>query len=79
MTLQLQQKFLLQPVLRSSTTNSQWKSVAFASHSMSNIVSVFADQEGSSHTTWACEKISDFILGKHFSLETDHKPFVYHH
>ena len=27
--------------------------------------------------TWACELFSDFIIiGKHFSLETDHKPQV---
>ena len=26
--------------------------------------------------TWACEKFSDFILGKNISLETDHKPLV---
>ncbi len=27
-------------------------------------------------STWACEKFSDFILGKHIDLETDHKPLV---
>ena len=27
-------------------------------------------------TTWACEKFSDFILGKQFAIETDHKPLV---
>lgn len=26
--------------------------------------------------TWACERFSDFILGLHFELETDHKPLV---
>ena len=26
--------------------------------------------------TWACEKFSDFVLGKHILLETDHKPLV---
>ena len=26
--------------------------------------------------TWACEKFSDFVLGKHIVLETDHKPLV---
>jgi len=27
-------------------------------------------------TTWACEKFSDFVLGKHIMIETDHKPLV---
>ena len=26
--------------------------------------------------TWACEKFSDFVLGKHTVLETDHKLLV---
>ena len=26
--------------------------------------------------TWACEKFSDYILGKRFVIETDHKPLV---
>ena len=27
-------------------------------------------------TTWACEKFADFVLGKEFPIETDHKPLV---
>ena len=27
-------------------------------------------------TTWACEKFADFLIGKHFIIETDHKPLV---
>ena len=26
--------------------------------------------------TWSCEKFSDYILGRHFEIETDHKPLV---
>ena len=26
--------------------------------------------------TWACEKFSDFVFGKHIVLKTDHKPLV---
>ena len=27
-------------------------------------------------STWACEKFSTYILGKKFTIETDHKPLV---
>ena len=27
-------------------------------------------------TTWACEKFADFVLGKEFLIETDHKLLV---
>ena len=26
--------------------------------------------------TWACGKFSDYLLGKSFSIETDHKPRI---
>ena len=26
--------------------------------------------------TWACEKFSDYVLGRRFAIETDHKPLV---
>ncbi len=26
--------------------------------------------------TWACEKFSDYILGLHFTIESDHKPLI---
>ena len=27
-------------------------------------------------STWACERFTDYILGKHVTIETDHKPLV---
>jgi hypothetical protein len=27
-------------------------------------------------STWACERFSDYLIGKTFHIETDHKPLV---
>jgi len=27
-------------------------------------------------STWACDRFSDYLLGKQFHIETDHKPLV---
>ena len=35
-----------------------------------------SDRERSTATTWACETFADFVLGKEFLIETDHKPLV---
>ena len=54
-----------------------WKPVAYASRSMSQTESRYAQIEKEAlATTWACEKFSNFILGKHIEIETDHKPLV---
>ena len=26
--------------------------------------------------TWVCERFQEYLLGKHFKLETDHKPLI---
>ncbi|XP_015748470.1 PREDICTED: uncharacterized protein LOC107328239 [Acropora digitifera] len=28
------------------------------------------------HTTWACERLADYLIGKTFHIETDYKPLV---
>lgn len=54
-----------------------WKPVAYASRSMSDTEKRYAQIEKEAlATTWACEKFSMFILGKHIEIETDHKPLV---
>ena len=55
----------------------QWKLVAYASHSMSDSERRYAQIEKEALTaTWACEKFSAYILGRHFEIESDHKPLV---
>ena len=58
-------------------TGSNWKPIAYASRSMSETEQRYAQIEKEALAiTWACEKFSMYVLGKHFSIETDHKPLV---
>ena len=58
-------------------TESRWRPVAYASRSMSDTEQRCAQIEKEALAiTWACEKFSDYILGKSITIETDHKPLV---
>ena len=55
----------------------QWRPIAYASCSMSETEQRYAQIEKEALAiTWACEKFSDYILGKPIQIETDHKPLV---
>ena len=61
----------------SQKVNDQWKPVAYASRSMSETEQRYVQIEKEAiATTWACERFPNFLLVKHFSIETDHKPLV---
>ena len=54
-----------------------WKSVAFVSRSMSATEQRYAQIEKEAlAVTWSCEKFTHYILGRHFSIESDHKPLI---
>jgi hypothetical protein len=56
---------------------SEWKPIAYASRSMTETETRYAQIEKEAlATTWACERFSNYILGKKFQIETDHKPLV---
>ena len=58
-------------------SNSTWHPVAYASRAMTATESHYAQIEKEALAlTWACDKFSCYILGKHVVLETDHKPLV---
>ena len=58
-------------------TESNWRPVAYASRSMTETERRYAQIEKEALAiTWACEKFSDYILGKPITIETDHKPLV---
>ena len=51
------------------------KPIAYASRSMTSTEQRYAQIEKEAlATTWACETFADFVLGKEFLIETDHKP-----
>ena len=55
----------------------EWKPVAYASRSMTDTERRYTQIEKEALAIpWACEKFSDYILGKVVSLETDYKPLV---
>lgn len=53
-----------------------WKLVAYASRALSETETYAQIEKEALALTWACEKFSEYILGKPFQLETDHKPLV---
>ena len=56
---------------------SDWKPIAYASRSMTETETRYAQIEKEAlATTWACEKFSTYVLGSKFLIETDHKPLV---
>ena len=54
-----------------------WKPVAYASRSMNETKQRYAQIEKEALAiTWAYNKFSDYILGRKFLIETDHKPLI---
>lgn len=54
-----------------------WKPVVYASRVLSDTETRYAQIEKEALAiTWACEKFSCYLLGKTFTIQTDHKPLV---
>ena len=54
-----------------------WKPTAFASRLLTPTEQHYAQIEKETlASAWACEKFSDFLIGKQFLVETDHKPLI---
>ena len=55
----------------------KWKPVAYTSRAMSDTEQRYSQiKKEALSLVWACEKFSDFIIGRPLYLETDHKPLV---
>ena len=54
-----------------------WKPVVYASRAMSETKRRYAPIEKEAlAVTWACDKFSNYVLGRSFQIEMDHKPLV---
>ena len=64
-------------VLTQKQPDGIWRPIAYCSRSMSATEQHYAQIEKEALTfTWACNRFSDYLLGKQFHFETDHKPLV---
>ena len=64
-------------VLLQKQPDGELRPVAYASRAMSGVEQRYAQIEKEAlATTWACERYSNFLIGKTFHIETDHKPLV---
>ncbi|XP_061132648.1 uncharacterized protein K02A2.6-like [Syngnathus typhle] len=64
-------------VLLQKTSSMDWKPVAYASRALSTTEQRYAQIEKEAlATTWACERFAEFLIGKDFHIQTDHKPLV---
>lgn len=57
-------------------TDGTWKPVAYASRSLSETQHRFTQIEEALAVTWACEKFTNYIVGRHFKIEFNHKPLI---
>ena len=54
-----------------------WKPVAFISRALSSTEQKYAKIEKEAlASTWTGERLADYLIGKTFHIETDHKPLV---
>lgn len=64
-------------LLQKTDLSAGWRAVAYASRALSETEQRYSQiKKESLAMMWACEKFSDYVLGKTVLLETDHKPLV---
>ena len=64
-------------VMTQKQENGEWRPVAYNSRALSDVERRYAQIEKEALAiTWACERLSDLLIGKTFHLKTDHKPLI---
>ena len=64
-------------VMTQKQENGEWRPVAYNSRALSDVERRYAQIEKEAlAVTWACERLSDLLIGKTFHLKTDHKPLI---
>ena len=64
-------------VLQQQQKNGDLRLIAFISQSLSDTEKRYAQIEKEAlAVTWASERFKDYLIGLHYTLETDHKPLV---
>ena len=69
--------FGLGGVLSQEQPSGQWQPISYISRSLTPAEQRYAQIEKECLVvTWACKRFADFLIGKDFLIETDHKPLV---
>jgi len=64
-------------VLEQQQDDMSWRPVVYQSRSMTSCEQRYAQIEKEAlSVTWACERLSSYLIGKKFEILTDHKPLV---
>ncbi|KAJ8346897.1 hypothetical protein SKAU_G00282980 [Synaphobranchus kaupii] len=64
-------------VLTQKQPDSEWRPVVFISRGLTGAEKHYTQIEKEAlAATWACERLSSYLLGMKFTLETDHKPLL---
>ncbi|KAI4899216.1 hypothetical protein NFI96_005204, partial [Prochilodus magdalenae] len=64
-------------VLSQQQENGTWRLIVFISRGLKEAEKHYAQIEKEAlAVTWACERLSPYLLGLQFKIETDHKPLV---
>ena len=64
-------------VMSQRQEDSSWKPVSFQSRSLTETEKRYAQIEKEALAiTWACDRFADYLIGRQFLIQTDHKPLV---